>query len=254
MTRRNTCRENGAFTSDHFSAEAVDGCSKKNQEKHMKLTHEMKRIPFSPNSLRIAASTALIAAMLASPIGCKQESPTTESSANLSAAGLKLLDDYSDPARNNNGVERLLIDDKTAGSQSRATQRIENGVLSVSGELAPGRGVPAFISLVSPIAADGRATDLSMYSGVRLRVKGIQGIFCVQVASADITNFDYHTSAPLAGGVDGFQEVRVSFKELKRAWSEQTPLDLRSITSVNLVSFGMARGAFAYEVEEIGFY
>lgn len=225
----------------------------------MKHTEKMTRIPFPPTSLRIAASTALIAAMLASPIGCKQESPTTESSvadstANLSAAGPKLLDDYSDPVRNNNGVERLLIDDKTAGSQSRAAQRIENGVLSVAGELAPGRGVPAFISLASPIAADGKATDLSMYSGVRLRVKGIQGIFCVQVASADITNFDYHTSAPLAGRVDGFQEVRVPFKELKRAWSEQTPLDLQAITSVNLVSFGMARGAFAYEVDEIGFY
>jgi len=41
---------------------------------------------------------------------------------------------------------------------------------------------------------------------------------------------------------------------MKRAWSEQTVLNLKSITSVNLVSFGLAKDAFAYEVDEIGFY
>lgn len=237
----------------------VDESSNTNQGKHMKLTKVIKRIPFSPTSLRATIASALVVALFTSAVGCKPQAPEAEpSGAGVetaeSAAQPVLLDDYSDPVRNNNGVERLLVDDKTAGSQSRATQRIENGVLSVAGELVPGRGVPAFISLASPIAADGTATDLSSYSGVRLRVKGIQGIFCVQVASAGITNYDYHTSAPLAGGVDGFQEVRVPFKELKRAWSEQIPLDLKTITSVNLVSFGMARGAFAYEVDEIGFY
>ncbi len=43
-------------------------------------------------------------------------------------------------------------------------------------------------------------------------------------------------------------------KEMKRAWSEQIVLNLKSITSVNLVSFGLAKDAFAYEVDEIGFY
>ena len=42
--------------------------------------------------------------------------------------------------------------------------------------------------------------------------------------------------------------------DMKRAWSEQTTLNLKSITSVNLVSFGIAKDAFAYEVDEIGFY
>jgi hypothetical protein len=31
-------------------------------------------------------------------------------------------------------------------------------------------------------------------------------------------------------------------------------LNLKSITSVNLVSFGLAKDVFAYEVDEIGFY
>lgn len=170
------------------------------------------------------------------------------------APGPLLLDDYSDTKRNKNGIERLLIDDKTAGSSSTATQKCENGVLSVKGDLVPGRGVPAFISLVSLLSADGKAKDMSGCQGVRLRVKVTKGILCVQVGSSEIQNYDYHTSAPITGKRGEFSEVRIPFKDLKRAWSEQIALNLKSITSVNLVSFGMAKDAFAYEVDEIGFY
>src|SRR6267142_4713988 len=114
------------------------------------------------------------------------------------AATPLLLDDYSDPKRNKNGVERLLIDDKTLGSQSQATQKCEHGVLTVKGDLVPGRGVPAFISQVSLLSADGKPKDLTGYQGVRLRVKVTKGILCVQVSSSDIANFDYHTGAPIA--------------------------------------------------------
>ncbi len=170
------------------------------------------------------------------------------------AAAPMLLDDYSDPKRNKHGVERLLIDDKTAGSKSKATLKCENGVLTVKGDLAPGRGVPAFISQVSLLSADGKPKDLTGCQGVRLRVKVIKGLLCVQAASSEVANFDYHTGAPIVSKRGEFQEVRIPFKEMKRAWSEQTSLNLKSITSVNLVSFGMAMDSFAYEVDEIGFY
>ncbi len=165
-----------------------------------------------------------------------------------------LLDDYSDAKRNQHGVERLLIDDKAAGSTSTATQICANGVLTVKGDLVPGRGVPAFISQVSLLSAEGKPKDLTGYTGVRLKVKVTKGILCVQVGTADITNFDYHTGVPIAGKRGEFQEVRVPFKDMKRGWSEQTVLNVKSIKSVNLVSFGMAKDAFAYEVDEIGFY
>jgi hypothetical protein len=174
--------------------------------------------------------------------------------ARAATAAPLLLDDYSDPKRNKNGVERRLIDDRSAGSHSQATQKCENGVLIVKGDLSPGRGVPAFISAVSLLSADGKAKDLTAYRGVRLRVNVIKGILCVQVGSSEITNFDFHTSAPISGKRGGFQEVRIPFKEMKRTWSEQTALNLKSVTSVNLVSFGVAKDAFAYEVDEIGFY
>ena len=206
----------------------------------------MKLIPPFPTTLRKPLVTTLITALtVLFALG---------SIAVQAAATPMLLDDYSDPTRNKNGVERLLIDDKAVGSKSQATQKCENGVLSVKGDLVPGRGVPAFISEVSLLSADGKPKDLTGYQGVRLRVKVTKGILCVQVSSSEIANFDYHTGAPIAGKRGEFQEVRIPFKEMKRAWSEQTVLNLKSITSVNLVSFGLAKDAFAYEVDEIGFY
>ncbi|MFN0066056.1 MAG: CIA30 family protein [Limisphaerales bacterium] len=175
----------------------------------------------------------------------------------LAAASAKaplLLDDYSDAKLNKHGAGRLLIQDKEVGSSSQATQKCENGVLVVKGDLVPGRGVPAFISLVSLLSADGSPKDMTGYTGIRLRVKVTKGILCVQVGSSEITNFDYHTGTPIAGQRGEFQEVRIPFKDLKRAWSEPIPLNLKSITSVNLVSFGMAKDAFGYEVDELGFY
>jgi hypothetical protein len=165
-----------------------------------------------------------------------------------------LLDNFSDAQHSQNGIERHLIDDKTLGGQSHATQKCEGGVLTVEGELLPGRGAPAFISLALLLSADAKPHDLSGYEGVRLRVKVNKGSLFVQIGSADVQNFDYHTSGALVRTAGDFQEMRVPFKDMKRAWSEQTALNLKSITSVNLVAVGMARDAFAYEVDEVGFY
>jgi hypothetical protein len=199
--------------------------------------------PSSPTTRGTLAATTLITALFVfAPITAR------------AATAPLLLDDYSNPTLNKNGVERLLIDDKAAGSKSQATQKCEQGVLTVKGDLTPGRGVPAFISQVSMLSADGKPKDLTGYQGVRLRVKVTKGILCVQVGSSAITNFDYHTGAPIAGKRGEFQEVRIAFKEMKRGWSEQIALNPKSITSVNLVSFGLAKDSFAYEVDEIGFY
>lgn len=170
-------------------------------------------------------------------------------------AGLgPVLDDYSDPRANKLGVERMLVDDKGLGGRSKATLKCEDGVLSVSGDLAPGRGAPAFVSYVSLLAEGGKARDLTGYEGVKLRVKVIKGSLSVQVGSTVVTNFDYHTSAPIPGTGGAFQEVRIPFKDLRRGWSPQTPLDVKTITTLNLVSFGMAAGSFAYQIDELGFY
>jgi hypothetical protein len=169
------------------------------------------------------------------------------------AAAPALIDDFSATDHTSCGAGRLLIDDKGAGSSSHAMQRCEKGVLVVEGDLVPGRGAPAFISVPLLLAADAKPQDLGAYEGVRMRIKLRQGVISLQVSSADIQNFDYH-AAVIAGKRGEFVEVRIPFKDLKRAWSEQTPLNKTNVTSVNLVAFAMAKGPFAYEVDEIGFY
>jgi hypothetical protein len=169
------------------------------------------------------------------------------------AAASALVDDFANPQQTARGAMRLLFTDKDAGSQSQATQRCADGLLVVQGELKPGRGAPAFISIPLLLSADAKPEDASAYQGIRLRVKLTQGTLTVQVGSADVDNYDYH-SAPVAAKRGEFVEVRVPFADLKRAWSAQTPLNVRMVTSVNLVAFAMAPGAFAFEVDEIGFY
>ena len=171
----------------------------------------------------------------------------------VQAASL-VIDDFSDPQRNKNGLERLFVNDASVGGTSKALPQCTNGVLIVKGELVPARGMPAFVSQVSLLAAGGAPKDLSEYQGVRVRLRGVQGIIAVQVATTDVKNFDYHTSSPLVAKPGGFQDLRIPFKDLKRAWSEPTALNLKSVTSINLVSFGTARGSFAYEIDELGLY
>lgn len=173
--------------------------------------------------------------------------------ASVRAAASAVVDDFSSADHTTGGAGRLIIDDKGAGSQSHATQRCENGVLKVEGELVPGRGAPAFVSLPLLLTPDGKPQDISKYTGVRLRVKLGQGPLSVQISSTDVQNFDYHAAVVVAKRGE-FVEVKLPFAELKQAWSEQTPLNTKDVTSVNLVAFAMAKTAFAFEVDEIGFY
>jgi hypothetical protein len=165
-----------------------------------------------------------------------------------------VLDDFSDAGQTPAGAGRPIITDKDIGGQSHATGTCANGIFAVDGKLVPARGLPAFVSVPLVISPDAQPQDLSAYEGVRLLVKVKKGLLSVQVSSTDITNYDFHTSAPITRRPEAFQEVRIPFTAMKRAWSEQTPLNVKTITSINLVAAGMAPDAFAYEVDEIGFY
>lgn len=164
-----------------------------------------------------------------------------------------LLDDFADSGKTSTGAGRLLVDDRQLGGASSGSQACAEGLLTVRGSLAPGRGAPAFVSLVLLAAPDGAAQDFSAFEGIRLRVKVTQGSLSVQAGSSAIDNFDFHASPIVARGGE-FHEVRIPFTAMKRAWSEQIPLDPATITSVNIVAFGLAKGDFAYELDEVGFY
>ena len=134
------------------------------------------------------------------------------------AAEPTLLDDFSNANQTGRGASRFVIDDKGMGSQSHATQRCENGVLIVEGELVPGRGLPAFISVPLLLAPDAQPRDLSAYEGVRLRVKLTKGVMSVQVASADIQNYDFH-AAPVVAKRGEFVEVCVPLHRFLHSFS-----------------------------------
>jgi len=124
----------------------------------------------------------------------------------------------------------------------------------MKGTLTPGRGSPRFISIPLILTADGSPQDVSQYEGIRILVKVSQGTLMIPDASSEIVNLDFHTSAPLTRQLSEFTEVRIPFADLKQIWTAQTPLNLQTITSINLVSAGMTPGTFAYEIDEIAFY
>ena len=165
-----------------------------------------------------------------------------------------IFDDFADAEHLANAMPRMIITDKDAGGQSQASQTFADGIATVQGKLVPGRGSPGFVSIPLILSPDGSPFDASNYTGVRLRVKVKQGSLMVQVATTEIVNFDYYTSAPIMRQPDTFKEVRIPFSSLNRAWSPPQAINLKTVTSVNLVSAGMAPDAFAYEIDEIGFY
>lgn len=164
-----------------------------------------------------------------------------------------VLDDFSDPKSSTIGIDRILMDDSSIGGGSHANQSTEDGVLTIKGEIVPARGQPGFISLVLLLSPKGEPRDLSSYEGIRLKVRVVRGGLSVLAASTEIQNFDFHAAA-IARTSGGLHEVKIPFSSLKRVWSEQTPLNRKTIASINLVASGLQKGAFAYEIDEVGFY
>lgn len=164
-----------------------------------------------------------------------------------------LLDDFSDPVRTSLGFDRIAIDDASVGGGSRLTQNFKNGVLSAAADIAPARGQPGWVSLVLLLTPDGQPADVSQYEGVRARVRVRQGTLSISANSTEVTNYDYHAAVIPPKG-DTLQDVRIAFKDMKRAWSEQTPLNPAMIASVSLVAVGFQKGTVAFEVDEVGFY
>lgn len=176
------------------------------------------------------------------------------SSAHLGASeSPALLDDFSDPVQTSTGTNRMVVDDTSVGGKSRLEQTFANGVLSAAGEITPGRGQPGWVNLILLFSPGGEAADLSRFEGIRIKVRVRQGMLSVAANSTEITNFDYHSTVIPRKG-DELQEVRIPFRDLKRNWSEQIPLNPATIGSISLVAVGFQPGPFAYDVDEVGFY
>lgn len=202
----------------------------------------MKSIIFLLSSVSLFIQPLLVGGLLLNPL-----------SAGATSADAS-VDDFSVAEVQPSGLPRMIITDQEAGGGSQAEQSIADGILTVKGFLKPGRGMPGLVSLPLILTADGSPRDLSQYKGVRLLVKVHSGNLSVQVSSTEITNFDYHTSAPIGRHSEGIKEVKIPFSSLKQMWSAPTKLNLASVTSINLVAAGGAPAEFSYVVDEIGFY
>lgn len=164
------------------------------------------------------------------------------------------IDDFSDPNMNNFGIARMYVDDKSAGGQTSTQYSVDEGVLSARGQILPPRGQPGWASAVLLLDPQGLAKDASAYEGIRLLVRVNKGRLSVSANSSEITNFDYH-AAQITPQSDGrFHEIRIPFSEMRRAWSEQTPLNTKTLTSLSLVAFDVQIGDFDFEIDEISFY
>ncbi len=164
------------------------------------------------------------------------------------------IDDFSDPKVNSLGIERQYINDTTAGGKTEASHSVKAGVLFASGDIVPPRGQPGWASTVLLLNPQGQAVDASEFEGIRLRVRVNKGNLSLSANSSEITNFDYHAAmiTPLKDGE--FHEIRIPFSTMKRTWSEQTPLNPKTITGLSLVCFDVQKSEFEFEVDEVSFY
>lgn len=172
----------------------------------------------------------------------------------LSLANGPLLDSFEDETLNDYGATRLFINDTSAGGKTSVSNEFENGVLVSSGTIAPPRGQPGWASMALLLKPDGSAADLSQYEGIVLKIKVTKGNVSVSANSTEILNYDYHAAPIPRTRGDDFQEVRINFSDMKRAWSAQTKLNLSTIASISVVAADIQPGEFAFELDEIRFF
>ncbi|HEY7885602.1 MAG TPA: CIA30 family protein [Cellvibrionaceae bacterium] len=165
-----------------------------------------------------------------------------------------LVDSFDDAKNNNLGLPRQLMTDSIAGGNSTATHSVDAGVAVVKGDITPARGQLGWISFVLPLDGQGGPQDANAYEGVLLKVKLSEGNLSVSVNSTQVTNFDFHaTTIPVTN--DGeFHQVKVPFASLKRAWSEQTPLNADSINAISIVAYAVQPQSFNFALDEVSFY
>lgn len=172
----------------------------------------------------------------------------------ISAPLSPIVDDFSDPATNSQGMPRQFIDDSMAGGTTTSTANIDGGVMRVTGEIVPPRGQPGWASSVQPLGPMASPWDASEYEGIRLLIKVHSGNLSVSANSTEVTNFDFHAASVTVASDGRFHDLKVPFSSMKRAWSEQTPLDTSTLNSLSLVAYGVQKTPFDYEVKEIRFY
>ncbi|MEP7704919.1 CIA30 family protein [Paraglaciecola sp. 25GB23A] len=176
------------------------------------------------------------------------------SSGVFSASLPALVDDFNNLKDNNLNLPRQFMSDAVAGGQTQVKPMISAGIMQVKGDIVPPRGQPGWASSILPLSTEGKPEDASQFSGIKLLVKIHSGNMTLSANSTEVTNYDYH-AAPIAVAADGkFHEVKIPFESMKRAWSEQTPLNTATLNSLSIVAFSLQPASFDFELDEVSFY
>jgi hypothetical protein len=165
-----------------------------------------------------------------------------------------VIDDFSDATNNNLGIARQYLNDTLAGGSTTTTQEVAQGIITAKGEIIPPRGQPGWASIVLPLDPHSLPQDASTFEGVRLLIKINGGNVSISANSTEITNFDYHAAPITVTADEKFHEIKIPFTSMKRAWSEQTPLNTRTLNSLSIVAFGLQKSAFDFALDEVSFY
>lgn len=170
------------------------------------------------------------------------------------AALAPTIDNFDHQQTNSLGIARLHMSDAVAGGNTTTVPTVADGVLHIKGEILPPRGQPGWASTVLPLGPEGQNQDASQFEGIRVVIKVDTGNISISANSTEITNFDYHTK-PIPVAADGqFHEVKIPFKTMKRVWSEQTPLNTKTLHSLSIVAFNTQAGVYDYAIDEVSFY
>lgn len=176
------------------------------------------------------------------------------SSQSMAAPLTPAIDDFSDDKTNHLRLERQYISDAVAGGRTTTSPTVADGILYVKGQIQPPRGQPGWASAVLPLGPEGAPQDASQFKGVRIVIQIKAGNLSLTANSTEVTNFDYHAK-PIAVANDGdFHEVKIPFDAMKRAWSEQTPLNTKTLHSLSIVAFSPQPSGYDYAIDEVSFY
>lgn len=165
-----------------------------------------------------------------------------------------MIDGFDHQKQTNIGIERVYITDMAAGGGTQANSTIKEGVIHLKGDILPPRGQPGWSSLVLPLAAMEQAFDASKFDGIRLTLKISKGSFSISANSSEVTNFDYHATPIIVKADNKFHTIDIPFESMKRAWSQQTTLNKKTIESLSIVAYGLQKSSFDFEVDAVSFY
>lgn len=166
----------------------------------------------------------------------------------------QVVDDFSNAQQTSLGFPRYFVNDTMAGGNTTTEQQVAKGVISTKGEIIPPRGQPGWASIALPLEAQGTPKDSSAFEGVRLLIKVNSGNLSVSANSTEVSNFDYHGALIVVAADGKFHEVKIPFSSMKRSWSEQTPLNPKTLNSISITAYDMAKGSFDFAVDEVSFY